>query len=129
MLIFPIWPGAGYVDYHIPVLPLLAGRYQISAAVVDRTMLHTYDHHDRIYRLVVQSDGLNERYGTIAIPAEWAWQAGGAGRQRRRATASAHTAHLQQILLVAVVMSKVDHDVSCFMSGRPTNAYRGIDDT
>jgi lipopolysaccharide transport system ATP-binding protein len=75
----PELTGAGYVDYHIPVLPLMAGRYQISAAVVDRTMLHTYDHHDRIYRLVVQSAGLNERYGAIAIPAEWAWQPGGAG--------------------------------------------------
>jgi hypothetical protein len=63
------------------VLPLLAGRYQISAAVVDRAMLHTYDHHDRMYRLVVQSVGLNERYGTVAIPAEWAWQPGGVGSE------------------------------------------------
>ena len=72
----PDLAGAGYVDYHIPALPLLAGRYQISAAVVDRTMLHTYDHHDRIYRLVVQSTELNERYGAIAIQAEWAWRSG-----------------------------------------------------
>ena len=70
----PELTGAGYVDYHIPVLPLLAGRYQISAALVDRTMLHTYDHHDRMYRLVVQSVGMNERYGSVAIPAAWNWQ-------------------------------------------------------
>jgi lipopolysaccharide transport system ATP-binding protein len=69
--------GPGYVDYHIPVLPLLAGRYQISAAVVDHTLLHTYDHHNRMYRLIVQSTELNERYGAIAIPAEWNWHAAG----------------------------------------------------
>jgi lipopolysaccharide transport system ATP-binding protein len=70
----PELAGAGYIDYHIPSLPLLAGRYQVSVAVVDRTMLHTYDHHNNMYRLVVQSSGLNERYGTIAIPAEWSWR-------------------------------------------------------
>jgi hypothetical protein len=55
-------------------------------------MLHTYDHHDRIYRLVVQSTGLNERYGVIAIPAEWAWQPGGAGSESS-ADAQDTTAH------------------------------------
>jgi lipopolysaccharide transport system ATP-binding protein len=70
----PAVAGAGYVDYHIPSLPLLAGRYQISVAVVDSTMLHTYDHHDRLYRLVVQSEGLRERYGIVAIAADWNWQ-------------------------------------------------------
>jgi hypothetical protein len=44
-------------------------------------MLHTYDHHDRIYRLVVQSTELNERYGAIAIPAAWDWQPGGASSE------------------------------------------------
>ena len=34
-------------------------------------MLHTYDHHDRMYRLTVQSDHLAERYGLLAIPGEW----------------------------------------------------------
>jgi lipopolysaccharide transport system ATP-binding protein len=70
----PAVEGTGYVDYHIPSLPLLGGRYQISVAVVDSTMLHTYDQHDRMYRLVIQSEGLRERYGTIAIPAEWSWR-------------------------------------------------------
>ncbi|HJZ45873.1 MAG TPA: ABC transporter ATP-binding protein [Roseiflexaceae bacterium] len=70
----PELAGEGYVDYQIAALPLLAGRYQVSVAVVDHTMLHTYDHHDKMYRLVVQSTGLNERYGAIAIPAEWSWR-------------------------------------------------------
>jgi ABC-type polysaccharide/polyol phosphate transport system ATPase subunit len=66
--------GPGYVDYQIPDLPLLAGRYQVSVAVVDQTMLHTYDHHDRMYRLIVQSDHVRDRYGIVAIPGQWDWQ-------------------------------------------------------
>jgi len=66
--------GIGYVDYQIPDLPLLAGRYQVSVAVVDQTMLHTYDHHDRMYRLIVQSDHVRDRYGIVAIPGRWDWQ-------------------------------------------------------
>jgi lipopolysaccharide transport system ATP-binding protein len=69
----PLIEGAGYVDYRIPSLPLLAGRYLVSAAVVDSTMLHTYDSHDRMYRLTVQSDELRDRYGAVAIPHQWAW--------------------------------------------------------
>ncbi len=67
----PTLSGSGYVDYHIPRLPLLAGRYLISAAVVDSTMLYTYDSHDRLYPLTVQSDALRERYGVLAMPGEW----------------------------------------------------------
>ena len=67
--------GTGAIDYHIPSLPLLAGRYLISATVVDTTMLHTYDMHDRMYRLTVHSDALRERYGVMSIPSRWEWRA------------------------------------------------------
>jgi hypothetical protein len=38
---------------HVAALPLLAGRYLLSAAVYDKTMLLPYDHHDRIYHFAV----------------------------------------------------------------------------
>lgn len=63
--------GSGYVDYHIPDLPLLNGRYLLSVAVYDASMLHPYDHHERRYRLVVQGAGLREHYGIIAVPGSW----------------------------------------------------------
>lgn len=65
--------GGGYVDFHIPALPLLAGRYLISASVHDQSELHTYDMHDRRFRMVVQSDRLNDRYGMFTIPHSWRW--------------------------------------------------------
>lgn len=79
----PLVSGAGYVDYSIATLPLLAGRYLVSAAVVDETMLVTYDHHDRLYRLVVQSSGLRERYGVLVMPGRWAWSEQQTARQQR----------------------------------------------
>jgi lipopolysaccharide transport system ATP-binding protein len=63
--------GTGSIDYRIASLPLLTGRYQVSVAVYDETMLHPYDHHDRLYTLVVQSRGMRERYGILALAAEW----------------------------------------------------------
>ncbi|EFO81261.1 ABC transporter related protein [Oscillochloris trichoides DG-6] len=63
--------GSGSIDYTIPNLPLLTGHYRISAAVVDSSQLHTYDHHDRIYSLVVHSDNARERYGIFSIPGAW----------------------------------------------------------
>ena len=67
--------GTGYVDMRIPALPLLAGRYLVSAAVHDQSELHTYDAHDRRFRMVVQSDNLRDRYGIFTIPHDWSWQA------------------------------------------------------
>jgi lipopolysaccharide transport system ATP-binding protein len=72
----PRLEGAGYIDYVIDELPLLTGQYLLSVAVYDETMLHAYDHHDRMYQLVVQSRGMRERYGVLSIPAQWEWHAG-----------------------------------------------------
>lgn len=67
----PVLNGQGYVDYVITSLPLLAGRYFLSAAVYDETMLHPYDHHDRLYPLVMQSAGSLQSYGILWIPGHW----------------------------------------------------------
>jgi lipopolysaccharide transport system ATP-binding protein len=64
--------GSGHVEYTIPTLPLLGGRYLISVAAYDESMLHPYDHHDRLYRLTVQSDGMRDRYGVLALKGTWA---------------------------------------------------------
>lgn len=65
--------GAGIIDYTIPSLPLLTGRYSVSTAVVDSSQTHIYDMHDRLYNLVVHSDGARERYGMLALSGGWRW--------------------------------------------------------
>jgi lipopolysaccharide transport system ATP-binding protein len=70
----PLIAGAGYVDLIIPELPLLDGRYLISATIYDEAILHPHDYHDRMYELLVRSDELRERYGVLSLGAHWGWR-------------------------------------------------------
>ncbi len=74
----PAVQGEGVVEMRIAALPLLAGRYLLSVAVYDETMLHAYDHHDRLYRFTVYNEGGNERFGSVTLGGVWSWcEAGG----------------------------------------------------
>lgn len=70
----PTVQGDGAVEMTVPALPLLAGRYFISASVYDETLVHPYDYHDRLYRLTVQSEGGAERFGTMILGGTWIWR-------------------------------------------------------
>jgi ABC-type polysaccharide/polyol phosphate transport system ATPase subunit len=63
--------GSGFVDYTIERLPLLPGRYYLSAAVYDHDLITPYDHRDRFAPLVVIEGGTLERFGVIELPARW----------------------------------------------------------
>jgi lipopolysaccharide transport system ATP-binding protein len=65
--------GSGSVDYTIERLPLLPGRYYLSAAVYDHDLITPYDHRDRFVPLVVIEGGTLERFGVIELPARWSW--------------------------------------------------------
>lgn len=67
----PVVEGTGHVDYAIPALPLLGGRYAFSVAAYDETMQHPYDHHDRLYPIVVHADGMGERFGVTPLEGNW----------------------------------------------------------
>src|SRR5262249_2777571 len=61
----------GYVDFTIDNLPLAPGRYEVSAAVVDRSQLHVYDYRDRAFDLTVQPGRAAEVVGAISLEGEW----------------------------------------------------------
>ncbi len=69
----PAVQGEGVVELRIAALRLLEGRYLLSAAVYDETMLHAYDHHDRLYRFTVHNEGGSERFGVCALGGAWSW--------------------------------------------------------
>lgn len=69
----PFIEGAGIIDYHIPRLPFLSGRYLVSASATDSTQLYEFDVHDRMYHLVIHSDGVSQRYGMIFCEGNWSW--------------------------------------------------------
>ena len=59
-----------------PSLPLLPGRYYLSAAVYDHDLITAYDHRDRCVPLVVVEGGTAERFGLIELDARWSVGAG-----------------------------------------------------
>ena len=54
----PLQAGEGFVDYHLERVPLQAGVYAVSAAIVDRG--HIYDIADREFELRVRGQGSEE---------------------------------------------------------------------
>ena len=63
--------GEGTIDYAIDHLPLLPGRYYLSAAVYDHELITPYDHRDRFVPFVVVEGGTLERFGLIELPGAW----------------------------------------------------------
>ncbi|HEY8551732.1 MAG TPA: ABC transporter ATP-binding protein [Vicinamibacterales bacterium] len=63
--------GEGTLDYVVERLPLLPGRYYLSAAVYDHDLITPFDHRDRFVPLVVVEGGTAERFGLVELPATW----------------------------------------------------------
>lgn len=63
--------GAGYVDYCIAALPLLAGEYRIDAAIYDWNTVHCIDYLEGALSFGVYPGGSNERHGVIALNGTW----------------------------------------------------------
>jgi len=62
--------GKGSVDYIIDSLPLLEGKYLFTAAVLNYTGEHIYDHHDKKFEFSIINT-TKEKFGTIIIPSRW----------------------------------------------------------
>ncbi len=66
--------GSGVVRYHIERLPLLPGRYRLTAAIHDSRYLMAHDYHKEAYSFEVAPGGTQETHGLIELPAHWEWQ-------------------------------------------------------
>lgn len=63
--------GPGRVRYHIHRLPLLPGRYQLTAAVHDSVEPIAYDYHEEAYSFRVVEGGTEEKEGLMTLDAAW----------------------------------------------------------
>jgi lipopolysaccharide transport system ATP-binding protein len=63
--------GRGAVRYVVDELPLMPGRYLVSASIYDQACAHPYDYHDRRYELTVGPGDSEERYGLVRLHARW----------------------------------------------------------
>jgi hypothetical protein len=67
---FPPLSGEGYIDLHIPALPLLEGSYDLTVNLADQGEIHEYDHWDRRIRFdVAQFNVFDE--GLTTIESQW----------------------------------------------------------
>jgi ABC-2 type transport system ATP-binding protein len=64
--------GSGYVDFHVPNVPLLAGVYDLSASIYDYRVQHPYDHRQRALRFNVEAGTPHLEQGLVSLNAEWA---------------------------------------------------------
>jgi ABC-2 type transport system ATP-binding protein/lipopolysaccharide transport system ATP-binding protein len=62
-------PGAGYVDYRLPELPLLPATWRISTRISDHG--HTYDHLDKGFPMVVRAPSGLAEAGAMRIKGTW----------------------------------------------------------
>jgi ABC-type polysaccharide/polyol phosphate transport system ATPase subunit len=72
--------GDGAIDYRIAKLPLLPGRYEISASAYHRDLVTPFDHRDRFKSFTVLEGGTPERYGLIELDAHWTREGAAGGR-------------------------------------------------
>jgi hypothetical protein len=67
--------GKGEITYAIKSLPFNVGKYSVTVGCWDATGHLAYDHHSKLYDLIVE-DGvidnrIHERMGIVHIPSQW----------------------------------------------------------
>ena len=65
--------GPGTIRYTIHRLPLLPGRYQLTAAVHDSVEPIAYDYQEEAHSFRVVEGGTHETEGAIVLDANWEW--------------------------------------------------------
>jgi ABC-type polysaccharide/polyol phosphate transport system ATPase subunit len=63
--------GAGHLDLRVPQLMLTPGTYELTAAVFDHSVVHTFDHRDKLFRFDVVPGRPRDQYGVISLGGSW----------------------------------------------------------
>jgi ABC-2 type transport system ATP-binding protein len=66
--------GAGYIDFVAPRMPLTAGSYDVTVAIVDENNLHTFDFQTKAMRFDVGRGTPSEAEGVFAIDGLWKFE-------------------------------------------------------
>ncbi len=63
--------GDGFIDYCLDRVPLTAGRFYISASLVDQTCTFFYDYHHQTHSFVVQPRSVWDQLGVVKLDGQW----------------------------------------------------------
>jgi ATPase subunit of ABC transporter with duplicated ATPase domains len=67
----PAVEGQGVLDLVVEQLPLMAGRYELSASILDKTITHRYDHLRRAFSFSVQPCSPWDTLGVFRLAGQW----------------------------------------------------------
>lgn len=74
--------GTGFIDYVIESIPLQPGVYFLTAAILDYSCLHDYDHWHRCLSLnIIENEQIKDKNGIVHIAAEWRLSLGAGGEE------------------------------------------------
>jgi len=63
--------GKGFVDLHVDPLLLVHGIYDVSASLVDYSILHTFDFRHRAFRFDVEPGNPTAEFGVVTLGGSW----------------------------------------------------------
>ncbi|MBI3958759.1 MAG: ABC transporter ATP-binding protein [Chloroflexi bacterium] len=63
--------GEGFVDYFLTSVPLTAGRFYVSASLVDQACTYFYDYRDQAHSFVVQPRSVWDQLGVVKFDGQW----------------------------------------------------------
>jgi ABC-2 type transport system ATP-binding protein len=63
--------GSGHIDLVVPSLALQPYTFDLNARILDHTLTHTYDFLRHCYRFVIETGGLRESGGVVALGGHW----------------------------------------------------------
>jgi ABC-type polysaccharide/polyol phosphate transport system ATPase subunit len=66
--------GAGVFDFTVPRMPLTAGSYDVTVAMVDQNNLHMFDYQTKVMRFDVGRGVPSEVEGVFAIEGDWKFE-------------------------------------------------------
>jgi ABC-2 type transport system ATP-binding protein len=63
--------GDGHVDLTVPRLMLTAGTYELTVAAYDHSLVHAYDHREKVLRFDVTPGDPKDQFGIVSLGGAW----------------------------------------------------------
>jgi ABC-2 type transport system ATP-binding protein len=63
--------GEGHVDLTVPRLMLTPGTYELTVAAYDRSLVHAYDHREKVVRFDVMPGDPKDQFGIVSLGGSW----------------------------------------------------------
>jgi ABC-type polysaccharide/polyol phosphate transport system ATPase subunit/uncharacterized protein YcfJ len=63
--------GEGYIDLEVPRLMLTPGTYELTVAAYDHSLVHAYDHREKVLRFDITPGEPRDQFGVVSLGGSW----------------------------------------------------------